>query len=87
MVYNMVSPGEKYEGYIPIFQGDNNDPHQDAVFLVMLLNTETRMDGNGNHRQLRCLDEIWDTAELVWKNLPSCNIASVYVQAHRIATR
>eukprot|EP00957_Ditylum_brightwellii_P018842 1415873-Ditylum_brightwellii.AAC.3 len=29
MVGSMVSPGKKYEGYTPMFQGDNAGPHQD----------------------------------------------------------
>ena len=33
MVEKLVGPGGKYEGYTPIFQGDNAGPHQDQVFL------------------------------------------------------
>ena len=32
-VKDLVGPGGKYEGYTPIFQGDNAGPHQDATFL------------------------------------------------------
>jgi hypothetical protein len=32
MVSKLVGPGGKYEGYIPVFQGDNAGPHQDATF-------------------------------------------------------
>jgi hypothetical protein len=119
MMYNMVSPGEKYEGYIPIFQGDNAGPHQDAVFFsyvteycnkngwkwepqaaqmphmnVLDLSVFPAMSRHhiklarerGGLRVLK-QDEIWNTAELVWKNLPSCKIASAYVQAHRIVKK
>jgi hypothetical protein len=32
-------------------------------------------------------DEIWATANDVWHELPSCKIASGFVQAHRIAQK
>jgi hypothetical protein len=32
MVSKLVGPGGRYEGYIPVFQGDNAGPHQDATF-------------------------------------------------------
>jgi hypothetical protein len=32
MVTGLVGPGGKYEGYIPIFQGDNAGPHEDATY-------------------------------------------------------
>jgi hypothetical protein len=33
------------------------------------------------------VDEILENTEKVWKNLPNCNIASAYIQAHRIASK
>ncbi len=30
-------------------------------------------------------DEIWDAAEIVWRDLPSSKIALAYIQANRIA--
>jgi hypothetical protein len=32
MVTGLVGPGGEYEGYIPIFQGDNAGPHKDAMY-------------------------------------------------------
>jgi hypothetical protein len=32
-------------------------------------------------------DEIWAAAEDVWHQLPSCKIASGFIQAHRIAQK
>ena len=32
-IAELVGPGGEYEGYIPVLQGDNSDPHQDATFL------------------------------------------------------
>jgi hypothetical protein len=31
-VDNLVGPGGPYEGYLPVFQGDNAGPHTDAAF-------------------------------------------------------
>lgn len=31
-IRDLVGPGKKYEGYIPVVQGDNAGPHQDASF-------------------------------------------------------
>jgi hypothetical protein len=33
------------------------------------------------------VDEILDNTEKVWRDLPNCNIASAYIQAHRIASK
>jgi hypothetical protein len=33
------------------------------------------------------VDEIWEDTEKVWRDLPNCNIASAYIQAHRIASK
>ena len=32
-IESMVGPGGKYEGYTPVFQGDNAGPHQDATYV------------------------------------------------------
>ena len=32
-VETLVGPGGEFEGFTPVFQGDNAGPHQDAVFL------------------------------------------------------
>jgi hypothetical protein len=32
-VEKLVGPGGKYEGYTPVFQGDNAGPHQDAKYV------------------------------------------------------
>jgi hypothetical protein len=32
MVTGLVGPGGEYEGFIPIFQGDNAGPHEDATY-------------------------------------------------------
>ena len=32
-VQELVGPGGKYEGYTPVFQGDNAGPHQDATYV------------------------------------------------------
>eukprot|EP00957_Ditylum_brightwellii_P141934 10813555-Ditylum_brightwellii.AAC.1 len=92
MVDNMVRPGEKYEGYTHIFQGNNAGPHQDAVSVIMLLNTATTRHHIKLAREcggLRALkqNETWNTAELIWKNYLIIKIASAYVQAHRIRKR
>ncbi len=31
-VAELVGPGGEYEGYVPVFQGDNAGPHQDGTF-------------------------------------------------------
>ena len=33
MILDLIKEGGKYAGYIPIIQGDNAGPHQDAKFL------------------------------------------------------
>ena len=32
-VQELVGPGGKYEGYTPVFQGDNAGPHQNATYV------------------------------------------------------
>ena len=32
-IAELVGPGGEYEGYVPVLQGDNAGPHQDANFL------------------------------------------------------
>ena len=32
-IADLVGPGDDYEGYVPVLQGDNSGPHQDATFL------------------------------------------------------
>eukprot|EP00957_Ditylum_brightwellii_P103552 7889386-Ditylum_brightwellii.AAC.2 len=72
----MVSPGENYEGYTPIFQGDNAGPCQDAaaqmhhmnaldlsVFPAMSRHYINLARECGGHRVMK-QDEIWNTAEL-----------------------
>jgi hypothetical protein len=34
IVESLVGPGGKYEGYKPVFQGDNAGPHIDAAYLA-----------------------------------------------------
>jgi hypothetical protein len=31
-IHRLVGPGGKYEGYIPVMQGDNAGPHEDATY-------------------------------------------------------
>ena len=31
-VEELVGPGGEYEGYLPVFQGDNAGPHEDATY-------------------------------------------------------
>jgi hypothetical protein len=33
MIHDLIKEGGKYAGYIPIIQGDNAGPHQDAAYL------------------------------------------------------
>ena len=65
-------------------------PHMNVLDLSVFPNMSKRhsslaRDHNGMHMLKE--DQIWDTAELVWNDLPSCKIASGYVQANRIASK
>lgn len=37
-VNQLVGPGGKYEGYIPVFQGDNAGPHQEGQYVQYVTN-------------------------------------------------
>ena len=119
LVSRMVGKGGDYEGYTPVFQGDNAGPHAEAAYLKYV---KEYCESMGWHWEpqapqmphmnvldlsvfpamsrrhialarsmggLRVLneDEIWAAAEKVWRDLPSCKIASGYVQAYRIAEK
>jgi hypothetical protein len=47
--------------------------------------TEACRDTGGS--KVLSIDAIWENTEKVWKNLPNCNTASAYIQAHRIASK
>ena len=50
----LVGPGGKYEGYLPVFQGDNAGPHEDTSYKRLLWRLATRGDGSGSRRRRRC---------------------------------
>ena len=118
-VKDLVKVGGKFEGYLPVFQGDNAGPHQDAKYkkgveeyceregwkwisqgpqmphvnvydLSVFPNmskrhTQLSRDHHGTHVLKE--DQIWKAAEEVFKELPSCKIASGFIQAYRLAER
>ena len=118
-VEELVKVGGDFEGYTPVFQGDNAGPHTDAAYHkfvreycrekgwlwepqgpqmphinVLDLAVFPSMSKRHSHlaRSLhgtRVLkeDEIWDVAQEVWENLPSCKIANAFTQAKRIAEK
>ena len=43
MVLSMIGLGGTYEGYLPIFQGDNAGPHQEAAFMKFVTEYCARM--------------------------------------------
>jgi hypothetical protein len=119
MIHELIKEGGKYAGYIPIIQGDNAGPHQDAAFLrgvkwycetkgwhwepqaaqmphmnVLDLSVFPNMSRRHIAESRKCDGlkvlseaEIWENAENVWNNLPNHQVASVYIQAHRIANK
>jgi Transposase len=114
----LVGPGGAYEGYLPVFQGDNAGPHVDGTFHTFVKDfcesngwkwepQAAQMPHSNNldlavfpmmskrHSALLKMysnlqaphDEIWHTAEEVWANLGSAEIARGYILAYRIAAK
>jgi hypothetical protein len=114
----LVGPGGAYEGYLPVFQGDNAGPHVDGTFHTFVKDfcesngwkwepQAAQMPHSNNldlavfpmmskrHSALLKMysnlqaphDEIWRTAEEVWANLGSAEIARGYILAYRIAAK
>lgn len=57
-----------------------------AVFPKMSRNHSELLRKRGGVRVMK-EDEIWDAAEEVWNNMPSCDIARSFVLSHRIAKK
>jgi hypothetical protein len=119
IVEKLVGLNGKYEGYTPVFQGDNAGPHIDATYQTAIKgHCETKgwhwkpqaaqmphmnvldlsvfpcMSKRHTQKSRECggsrvlpVDEIWENAEDVWKELPNSKVASAYVQAYRIADK
>ena len=118
-VKDLVKVGGTFEEYLPVFQGNNAGPHQDAKYkkgveeyceregwkwipqgpqmphvnvcdLSVFPNmskqhTQLSRDHHGTHDLKE--DQIWKAAEEVFKKLPSCKIASGFIQAYRLAEK
>jgi hypothetical protein len=52
-IHRLVRPGGKYEGYIPLMQGDNDGPHEEATYDGLLVTARSK-GGTGSHRRRRC---------------------------------
>jgi hypothetical protein len=87
----LVGPGGAYEGYLPVFQGDNAGPlpHSNnldiAVFPMMSKHHSVLLKMYSNLQAPH--DEIWCIAEEVWANLGSAEIARGYILAYGIAAK
>ena len=79
MIQDLIKEGGKYAGYIPIIQGGNAGPHQDAAYLNGVWMCASR--------KVLSEAEIWENAKIVWNNLPNHQVASGYIQAHRIVDK
>jgi hypothetical protein len=117
-VLELVSAGGEFEGYLPVFQGDNAGPHIDAtyhnfvqdycesnkwrwepqapqmphmnnldlaVFLKMSKDHSRLLQNYSN--KMAPPEEIWSTAEAVWRNMDSACIARGFILAYRIAQK
>ena len=67
-----------------------DSPHMNvndlAVFPSMSRNHATELRSRGGIRVMK-EDEIWNAAESVWRDMPSCDIGRSFVLAHRIAKK
>ena len=48
-IHRLVRPGGKYEGYIPLMQGYNVGPHEDATYDGLLVTARSK-GGTGSRR-------------------------------------
>jgi hypothetical protein len=65
-------------------------PHMNVLDLSVFpcmsrRHTEACRETGGS--KVLSVDEIWENAEKIWRDLRNCNIASAYIQAHRIASK